>query len=66
MDRGYNDGNSYKLVVLLISDILMAAWWIYILIMSPSMLFSGGVYEFFLGLFATVILLALPMVFHKE
>ena len=49
----------------MIGTILSVAWWIYILIMSPAMLFSGGFEEFFIGLFATFILLLVPFIFYK-
>jgi len=65
MDRGFNDGNSYKLVILLIGSILSMMWWAYVLIMSPFMLFTGGIEEFFGGLFAIFILLLLPLIFYK-
>ena len=65
MDCGFNDGNSYKLVILLIGSILSMMWWAYVLIMSPFMLFTGGIEEFFGGLFAIFILLLLPLIFYK-
>ena len=49
-----------------ISGILTTMWWIYVLIMTPSMLFTGGFYEFVLGFFAVVILLMLPAIFYKS
>ena len=50
----------------MIANILTTMWWVYVLIMSPSILFSAGVEEFFIGLFAIFILLILPMVFYKS
>jgi hypothetical protein len=49
-----------------IGSILSVMWWIYVLIMSPAILFSGGFEEFFIGLFALVILLLLPAIFYKS
>ena len=46
--------------------VLTAMWWIYVLIMAPSMLFTGGFYEFVLGLVAVAILLMLPAIFYKS
>ena len=49
----------------MIATILSVAWWIYVLIMSPTLLFSGGLEEFFIGFFAMLILLLLPAIFYK-
>ena len=60
--------SSYSMGIILtmkFGEVLTVGWWIYVLIMSPSMLFTGGFEEFFLGLFAIVVLLMLPMVFYK-
>ena len=46
-------------------NVLSAMWWIYILIMSPALLFSGGFTEFFVGFIATIVLLLLPFVFKS-
>ena len=61
--------SSYSMGIILtmkFGEVLTVGWWIYVLIMSPSMLFTGGFEEFFLGLFAVGILLILPMVFYKS
>ena len=49
----------------MIGSILSVMWWVYVLIMSPAILFSGGFEEFFLGLLVMIILLMLPAVFYK-
>ena len=49
----------------MIAGILSVAWWIYVLIMSPMILFSGGVEEFILGILVMLVLLLLPAIFYK-
>ncbi len=46
-------------------DLLLIAWYIYVLIMSPFMLFSGGIEGFLVGILAVLVLLVLPFVFYK-
>ena len=49
----------------MMGTILSVAWWIYVLVMSPMILFSGGIEEFILGFFAMIILFLLPFIFYK-
>ena len=49
-----------------IGGVLTTMWWIYVLIMAPSMLFTGGFYEFILGLFAILVLLLIPLLFQDR
>jgi len=49
----------------MIGAILSMMWWAYVLIMSPVLLFSGGIEEFLGGLFAIFIMLLLPLIFYK-
>ena len=46
-------------------NVLSAMWWIYILIMSPAILFSGGFEEFFMGFFAIIVMLIIPFIFKS-
>jgi len=60
--------SSYSIYVdplMKIDEILTTAWWVYVLAVSPFMLFTGGIEEFFGGLFAIFILLLLPLIFYK-
>ena len=47
-------------------DFLLIAWYIYVLIMSPFMLFSGGFEQFLVGMLAVLVLLVLPFIFYKS
>ncbi len=49
----------------MVNIVLSIMWWIYVLVMSPMILFSGGFLEFVLGLFLTFILLLIPFIFYK-
>ena len=49
-----------------VGGILSAIWWIYILIMSPSILFSGGIEEFFIGILAVIVLMLIPFIFMRD
>ena len=53
------------MVVYVMGMILSMMWWVYVLIMSPFILFAGGFQEFIMGFFALVILLILPLIFYK-
>ena len=50
----------------MIGTILSVMWWVYVLIMSPFILFSGGFEEFFIGIFSILILLMLPFIFYRD
>ena len=49
-----------------VGGILSGIWWIYVLIMSPSILFSGGIEEFFIGILAVIVLLLVPFIFMRD
>ena len=53
------------MVILMVAVILSVAWWIYILVMSPMILFSGGIEEFVLGILVMIVLLLIPFIFYK-
>ena len=48
-----------------VKEVLSLIWWIYIIIMSRVILFSGGIEEFFIGIVAMLVLLILPLIFYK-
>ena len=66
MFRSYSTSSYSMGTVTTMSTVLTVMWWIYVLIMAPSMLFTGGFYEFVLGLVAVAILLMLPAIFYKS
>ena len=49
----------------MVAIILAIMWWAYVLVMSPMILFSGGIEEFVLGILVMIVLLLIPFIFYK-